>query len=117
MLLEKAKAAGVALSEGQMTELQQMPNRIELSQNYPNPFNPTTVMSYQLPVTSYVSLKVYDMLGRAVAVLQDGMKEAGTWTATFDASKLSSGIYFSRLTVKPQEGNAVVQVKKMLLVK
>jgi hypothetical protein len=127
-LREKAKIAGITLPEGPDTQKDiQLPTKIALSQNYPNPFNPTTVMSYQLPVTSYVSLKVYDMLGRVVAVLQDGMKEAGYYSVTFsaaggsasggDASKLSSGVYFSRLTVKPQEGNAVVQVKKMVLMK
>ena len=118
MLQEKAKAAGITLNEVQSSEdTQQLPRTIALLQNYPNPFNPTTTIKYEIPNAGQVTLKVYDMLGRVVAVLQDGMKDAGSWTATFDASKLSSGVYFSRLTVQPQEDESVVLVKKMLLVK
>jgi len=62
-------------------------------------------------------LKVYDMLGRQVAVLVDGLKNSGYYSATFDGSKLSSGIYFLRMNIQPQEGSAIVQVKKMLLMK
>ena len=64
-----------------------------------------------------MSLKVYDVLVREVAVLQDGMKEAGRYSATFNASRLASGIYFSRLTVKPNEGKPIVLTKKMLMMK
>jgi glucuronoarabinoxylan endo-1,4-beta-xylanase len=81
-------------------------------QNYPNPFNPSTVISYQLPVTGYVTLKIYDLLGSEIATLVNGEIEAGYHEVNFDASKLSSGIYFYRL----QAGN-VVDMKKVILMK
>jgi photosystem II stability/assembly factor-like uncharacterized protein len=68
-----------------------------LFQNYPNPFNPTTVISFQLPVVSKVKLVVYDMLGREVAVLTNGRKNAGVHQVTFDASQLASGAYLCSL--------------------
>lgn len=88
------------------------PKEFALTQNYPNPFNPTTVISYQLPVSDYVSLKVFDMLGREVAVLVNEVKEAGTYTARFDGSTLSSGIYFAKLTSAGK-----TQMIKLLLMK
>jgi hypothetical protein len=65
-----------------------------LSQNFPNPFNPTTTISFQLPLTSKVSLKVYDILGNEVATLVNEEKPAGSYEVEFSAGKLSSGIYF-----------------------
>ena len=88
-----------------------------LNEVYPNPFNPTTTISYQLPENARVSLKVYDILGREVATLVDGMKEAGTYTATFDGSRFASGMYFARFIVNPSNGKPIVQVKKMLMLK
>ncbi len=89
-----------------------LPREIELFQNYPNPFNPVTVISYQLPVHSEVRLEVFDLLGRRVAVLVDGILEAGAHEAAFDASNLASGVYIYRI----QAGD-FVQSKKMLLMK
>ncbi len=89
-----------------------LPKQFTLSQNYPNPFNPTTVISYQLPTASTVSLKIYDVLGKEVATLVNGRQEAGTYNFNFNASNLASGIYFYRF----QAGN-FVQVRKMMLVK
>ena len=66
----------------------------KLNQNFPNPFNPTTKISYQLPITSYVSLIVYDVLGNEVANLVDEEKPAGNYEIEFDASNLPSGIYY-----------------------
>ena len=98
-----------------------LPTSYMLEQNYPNPFNPTTVIKYQLPdleTKNSVSLRVYDILGREVAVLADGMKDAGYYTATFDGSKYSSGVYFVRFIAQPQNGNhPYVKVTKMLLMK
>jgi len=86
--------------------------RLRLDQNFPNPFNPTTKISFQLPETGNVSLKVYDLTGRQVAVLADSQMAAGTYTATFDASRLSSGVYFYRL-----ETPAGSLSRKMTLIK
>jgi len=83
-----------------------------LEQNYPNPFNPTTVIRYQLPVASRVTLAIYDLLGRRVAVLVDDRKEAGVHDVSFDASGLPSGVYFSRL-----QAGSFVAARKLLLVK
>ncbi len=83
-----------------------------LEQNYPNPFNPTTTISYALPNASHVTLKVYDMLGRVVATLVNQDQEQGRYTTTFDASRLASGVYISRLTA----GN-FTKTMKMLMIK
>ena len=88
------------------------PSSFSLSQNYPNPFNPTTVISYQLAVNSFVSLKVSDMLGRDVATLVNEKKDAGSYTVPFDGSRLSSGMYLCRLIA-----GGFVQTRRMLLVK
>jgi hypothetical protein len=73
------------------------PESFSLAQNYPNPFNPMTVIRYQLPVTSYVILKVYDVLGQEVATLVERELSPGDHEVSFDAGKLSSGIYMYRL--------------------
>jgi len=83
-----------------------------LEQNYPNPFNPSTVVRYRLPVASNVRLVIYDLLGREVAVLVDGKKEAGTYEVKFDGTRLSSGVYFFRL----QAGD-FVQTRRLMLLK
>jgi autotransporter-associated beta strand protein len=88
------------------------PEVFALNQNYPNPFNPTTVIRYQLPVTGYVSLKVYDILGREVATLVNEQKPAGSYHVAFDAHLLTSGVYFYSL----QSGN-FKEIKEMLLLK
>jgi subtilisin family serine protease len=94
------------------TAAAELPTAYGLSQNHPNPFNPTTAISYQLPASSYVSLKVYDVAGRMVANLMNGWQEAGNHQVTFDGSRLSSGLYF----VKMQAGSFNA-VRKMMLVK
>ena len=87
--------------------------QFRLNQNYPNPFNPTTTISYDMPKASLVTLKVYDALGREVAILQDHQSaSAGKHQVAFDASNLPSGIYFYRL----QAGN-FIQTNKMTLIK
>ncbi len=92
------------------------PKTFELKQNYPNPFNPSTKLSYQLAAVSSVSLKVFDLLGREVANLVDGVRKPGYYSITFDGSHLSSGIYFARFFVKSLSGGGLLmQTKKMLL--
>ena len=84
----------------------------ELSQNHPNPFNPSTIITYQLPEQSRVTLKVYDIIGKEVATLVDKEQAVGSYEVEFDAASLSSGIYIYRL----QAGDYIAQ-KKMVLVK
>ena len=71
--------------------------KYNLTQNFPNPFNPSTIISYSLPVSGQVTLKVFDILGSEVAELVNEQKEAGKHTIKFDASKLTSGIYFYQI--------------------
>ena len=88
------------------------PAAFELAQNYPNPFNPSTTISYQVPVKSAVQLSVYDVLGKEVASLVNDTKEQGEYSVRFNASALSSGIYFYTL-----RAGSVVETKKMVLMK
>jgi len=88
------------------------PGKFLLQQNYPNPFNPTTAISYQLPAVSFVTLKVYDVLGREVVTLVNEKEAPGEYTVQFDASKLASGVYFYRLTTE-----RFTHTRKMLLMK
>jgi hypothetical protein len=105
-------------SVGVLSDNNVLPKKFALAHNYPNPFNPKTVISYQLPVISRVTLKIYDILGREVATLVDGTKGAGAFSATFDGAHLSSGVYIVRLSAAPEAGSRpFVQARKMLLVK
>ena len=88
------------------------PGTLQLSQNYPNPFNPSTVISYRLSAVSEVTVKVYDILGRAVETLVNGMQDAGSHSITFDGSGLASGVYFYRLQTPDY-----TQTMKMILLK
>jgi hypothetical protein len=83
-----------------------------LFQNYPNPFNPTTTIPYEIPEDEFVSLKVYDLLGREVTTLVNEEKPAGSYDVQFSANSLTSGIYFYQL----KSGN-LVETKKMILIK
>jgi hypothetical protein len=88
-----------------------------LSQNYPNPFNPSTKISYQTPADGMVRLEVYDIMGRTVSSLVNEEKPAGHFTATFDGSNFTSGIYFYRLNVIARDGKSFSQSNKMILMK
>lgn len=93
-------------------EITFFPDKFELSQNYPNPFNPSTKIKYSVPWHSYVSIKVYNLLGNEVASLINDEVEPGTYEVNFDAAILPSGIYFCKL----RAGN-FMDTKKMLLIK
>jgi hypothetical protein len=89
-----------------------LPGVFELSQNYPNPFNPNTMIKYSIPHASIVKMKIYDILGREIATLINEMKSAGRYTVTFNATKMSSGVYFYQL-----QAGAYSETKKLLLLK
>ena len=87
-------------------------NDFKLEQNYPNPFNPSTSIKYQVPELSFVTIKVYDVLGNDVATLVNEEKPVGNHQIEFNAANLPSGIYFYRL----QAGD-YIETKKMVLMK
>ena len=89
-----------------------MPRKYSLSQNYPNPFNPSTIISYSVPKSSMVSIKVYDALGREIETLVNEQKRPGDYKIIFNAGKLASGVYFYQL--RSSDYNSI---KKMLLLK
>jgi len=99
-------ASGVGNNNGDV------PKTYNLSQNYPNPFNPVTKISYQLPLSGYVKISVYNMMGKEVAVLVNGFQKAGYFDINFNASNLSSGVYFYRIFT-----DKFVNTKKMILIK
>jgi hypothetical protein len=84
----------------------------ELSQNYPNPFNPVTYINYSIPKPDFVKLSVFDILGKEVATLVNSNKPEGSYQVSFDASKLSSGVYFYKITA-----GEYIEVKKMSVIK
>jgi hypothetical protein len=116
MYLAFARATGTtenSLSGGTAVEKEEgLPSSYYLSQNYPNPFNPTTSISFSLPEAGFVTLKVYDVLGKEVANLLSEQKDAGNYKVNFDASKLCTGVYVYRLST----ANSSIS-KKMMLIK
>ncbi len=109
--------ANVILNESELYKLNELlvntlPDEFNLKQNYPNPFNPSTNIEYSLPEQANVTLTIYNMLGQKVATLVNEALAAGTYNQTWDASSVSSGVYFYRL----KAGNKIF-TKRMLLVK
>jgi hypothetical protein len=88
------------------------PTDFSISQNYPNPFNPTTTIKYHIPELSFITLKVYDVLGNEIETLVSEERAAGSFEVKFDATGLPSGIYFYRL-----QAGSIVETKKMVLMK
>jgi hypothetical protein len=102
----------IAIVTGVDELAENLPQEFGLQQNYPNPFNPSSIINYQLPIDSWITLKVYNLLGQEVATLVNGEQTAGYKSATFDGTKLSSGLYFYRLTA-----GRYVETKKLLLLR
>jgi carboxypeptidase T len=90
----------------------QIPKRFGIEQNYPNPFNPSTNIKYQLPIQEYVTIKVYDILGKEVLTLMNGKKDAGYYEVKFDASNIASGMYFYKIVA-----GSFIETKKMVVIK
>ncbi len=97
---------------GVKEENNNLPSNFSLEQNYPNPFNPTTVINFSIPKNYMVSIRVYDILGNEVANLMNEEKTAGSYSINFNASKLSSGVYFYRM-----QAGSFVKTKKLILMK
>ena len=89
-----------------------LPQELTLYQNHPNPFNPSTTITFSVPTSGHVALKIYDLLGREVLTLVDELMFSGHHQATLDARTLSSGIYFYRITARESS-----RTKKMLLLR
>ncbi len=89
-----------------------VPTQAKLYQNFPNPYNPTTTITYEIPKTDVVNLKVYDILGKEITTLVNQEMQAGIHTVNFDANQLSGGIYFYKITA-----GSFSEVKRMMLVK
>jgi len=89
-----------------------LPTEYRLEQNYPNPFNPSTTIQFALPKRSFITLKLFDMLGREVTTLVDEDMQPGVHKVVFDAGKLPSGVYFYRL-----QAEEFTQTRKLMLVK
>ena len=88
------------------------PIKIELTQNYPNPFNPSTTISFSLPESGNVILKIYNVIGKEIETLVEGYREAGIYTVNFNAEELASGMYIYSLRT-----NGFTETKKMLFMK
>ena len=93
-----------------------IPEKFSLSQNYPNPFNPVTKIDFDLPVSAKVSIKIFDISGKEVASLINGSRPAGSYSISFNASSLSSGIYFYKLTTEGIN-QKFEETKKMMVIK
>ncbi len=106
------KFSGDVVTSVDSKEYSVAPKQYYLSQNYPNPFNPTTVIRYELPNSELVSLKVYNLLGQRIAELVNEKQSTGMHEVTFDASNLSSGVYFYSI-----KAGTFISTKKMLLIK
>jgi hypothetical protein len=94
-----------------------LPSVFNLEQNYPNPFNPVTIISWQLPVSSKVTIKVYDIIGQQVATLVNGNFDPGIHNIQFSADGLNSGIYFYSFEARGVDGSKFISTRKMMVIK
>lgn len=108
---------GNVLATKNISIVSEAPSEFQLSQNYPNPFNPTTTISYQLPEAMEVNIRVFDILGRQVALLVNKQETAGFHEVQLNASALASGMYLYKINAKTVTGTTYTLEKKMMLVK
>jgi hypothetical protein len=106
------------ISDANPMAVENVVRNFDLLQNYPNPFNPSTTISYQIPEKSLVTLKVYDILGRQLIVLENNEKNVGRYDVSFNANGLSSGVYFYKMEAQSEVSNKhFTKVGKMILLK
>lgn len=111
-------SGAIKKQEKNIVQIGETPTEFQLTQNYPNPFNPTTQINYQLPANGYVTLKVYDVLGREIATLVDEEKSSGFYSVQWDAHNVSSGIYFYRIIAGNSNGqSSFTETKRMVVMK
>ena len=119
---------GIAGFSGTVTgvgepQVNAIPETFELSQNYPNPFNPTTTIRFSVPKESFVSLKVYNILGQEVVTIAEEFKNVGTFNAVWNGrnnagNQVASGMYLYRIEAKPADGSQpFTALKKMIMLK
>ncbi len=94
-----------------------MPSAFALEQNYPNPFNPSTTIRYNLPVTSHVTVTIYNTLGEIVATLVDKIQDAGYQAIEWKGGNFASGVYFYRLRATSNSHDVFSQVREMVLIR
>ncbi len=94
-----------------------LPTAYGVEQNYPNPFNPSTTIKYQVPVNSFVTLKIYDVLGKEISVLQNGMVNTGRYEVQWNGSGLTSGVYYYFFTAQKEDKSIYRNVNKAILLK
>ncbi len=110
--------SGPIVVEVEKEDANSLPKEYAIHQNYPNPFNPTTTIRYELPFTSKVTITVYDILGREVTRLVDAVQPANRYSIQWNASTLSSGVYFYRIDAQSVNGSeSFTSVKKLILLK
>jgi hypothetical protein len=90
----------------------ELPQDYYLGVNYPNPFNPKTIINYELPITNYVDLSIFDVLGQKVATLIETKQQPGSYQVEWDASGFASGVYYYRI-----QAGEFQDVKKMILIR
>lgn len=112
MIVPKIPTKTTAVSDGPMVA-----TNFILDQNYPNPFNMTTMIRFSLPEQSTVKIIVYDITGKQIATLVDGMKAAGVHSIGFGNEQLSTGVYFYRMIARTVEGKQLIVTKKMVVMK
>jgi pectate lyase len=118
----KTKLVQYAGNKANITGIQKLqsgPSDFVLHQNFPNPFNPNTTIKYSIPKESFVTIKVYNILGKEISALVSGRKYSGNYSINFDASNLPSGVYFYRLQAVPEgrQAGSFVSTKKFVLLK
>jgi hypothetical protein len=103
----------------EQTPSEQLPTRFDMGQNYPNPFNPTTIITFQLPKASFVTIRLYDALGREVDKLYDAEQGPGYYSVRLNGTRLAAGIYFYKIDAREISGQGGIFTKtlKMALIK